>query len=63
MSAADCVMMQPKPAAFETDAMTLLGLRLMRSFLQLRDGDRREQLVAFAERLVREEEDPSRTDD
>ncbi|MBV9559874.1 MAG: hypothetical protein JOY90_05350 [Bradyrhizobium sp.] len=55
-------MMQPKPAAFETDAMTLLGLRLMRSFLKLRDANHREQLVALAERLAREEEDPSRID-
>jgi hypothetical protein len=63
LSAADRVMMQPKPAAIETDAMTLLGLRLMRSFLKLRDGNHREQLVALAERLVREEEDPAKIDD
>ena len=50
------VLMQPKPAALNADETTAFGLRLMRSFLKLRDRVHREELIALAERLVIEEE-------
>lgn len=48
--------MPPKLAELNTDETTTLGLRLMRCFLTLRDRRHRAQLLALAERLVKEEE-------
>jgi hypothetical protein len=50
------VLMQLKPAALNADETTAFGLRLMRSFLKLRDRRHREELIALAERLANEEE-------
>ncbi len=47
--------MPPKPAALKADETTAFGLRLMRSFLALRSMRHREELIAFAERLLEEE--------
>jgi hypothetical protein len=52
----DVVQMQLKFAALNTDETTAFGLRLMRSFLKLRDRRHREELIALAERLANEEE-------
>ena len=48
--------MPPKLAALKADETTTFGLRLMRSFLALRSKRHREELIAYAERLVEEEE-------
>ncbi|MGE5158484.1 MAG: hypothetical protein ACM3OF_10085 [Gemmatimonas sp.] len=48
--------MPPKPAALKADETTAFGLRLMKSFLALRSTLHREELVAFAERLVEQEQ-------
>jgi hypothetical protein len=40
----------------QTDETTIFGLRLMKSFLKLRERAHRSELVAFAERLVDKEE-------
>jgi hypothetical protein len=48
--------MPPKLAALKADETTAFGLRLMKSFLALRSKRHREELIAFAERLVEEEE-------
>jgi len=48
--------MQPKHAALIADETTAFGLRLMRSFLKLRERRHREELIALAERLANEEE-------
>ncbi len=47
--------MPPKPAALKADETTAFGLRLMKSFLALRSRRHREELVAFAERLLEKE--------
>jgi hypothetical protein len=52
----DRIQMPPKLAALNADETTALGLRLMRCFLTLRDRRHRVQLLALAERLVKEEE-------
>ncbi|GAI43105.1 unnamed protein product [marine sediment metagenome] len=52
----DLIQMPPKLAELNTDETTTLGLRLMRCFLTLRDRRHRAQLLALAERLVKEEE-------
>jgi hypothetical protein len=52
----DRIPMPPKLAALQTDETTVFGLRLMRSFLKLRERAHRSELVAFAERLVDKEE-------
>ena len=56
MSAMDRIPMPPKLAALQTDETTVFGLRLMKSFLKLRERAHRSELVAFAERLVDKEE-------
>ncbi len=48
--------MPPKLAALKTDTATASGLRLMRSFLKLRERRHRDELIALAERLVEEEQ-------
>ncbi len=48
--------MPPKLAALQADETTVFGLRLMRSFLRLRDRAHRRELIAFAERLLEKEE-------
>ncbi len=48
--------MPPKLAALKADETTAFGLRLMKSFLALRSRRRREELIAFAERMVEEEQ-------
>jgi hypothetical protein len=48
--------MPPKLAALKADETTTSGLRLMKSFLALRSKRHREQLIAYAERLLEEEE-------
>jgi len=48
--------MPPKFAALNADETTAIGLRLMKCFLTLRARQHREQLLALAERLVKEEE-------
>ena len=45
-----------KLAALKTDEATASGLRLMRSFLRLRERQHRDELIALAERLVEEEQ-------
>jgi hypothetical protein len=52
----DRIPMPPKLAALQADETTAFGLRLMRSFLKLRDRTHRSELIAFAERLVEKEE-------
>jgi hypothetical protein len=52
----DRIPMPPKLAALQADETTVFGLRLMKSFLKLRDRAHRSELVAFAERLVDKEE-------
>lgn len=47
--------MPHKLAALKADETTAFGLRLMKSFLALRSKRHREELIAFAERLVEEE--------
>ena len=60
----DHVQMQLVPAALNADETTAFGLRLMRSFLKLRDRRHREELIALAERLANEEEKyPAGVDD
>jgi hypothetical protein len=51
--------MPPKLALFDVDETTAIGLRLMRCFLTLRSRQHREQLIALAERLVKEEKMPA----
>ena len=55
MSAVDRIEMPPKPAALDTDEATASGLRLMRSFLKLREQRHRDEVIALAERLLEEE--------
>jgi hypothetical protein len=52
----DRIEMPPKFALSNADETTAVGLRLMKCFLALRSRQRRQQLLALAERLVREEE-------
>jgi hypothetical protein len=52
----DRIQMPPKLAALNADETTTLGLRLMKCFLTLRDRRHRAQLLALAERLVKDEE-------
>ena len=60
----DLIQMQPKLAALNADDATAFGLRLMRSFLKLREKRHREELIALAERLANEEEKyPAESDD
>jgi hypothetical protein len=60
----DHVQMQLMRAALNADETTAFGLRLMRSFLKLRDRRHREELIALAERLANEEEKyPAEADD
>ena len=59
MSAMDRIPMPPKLAALQVDETTMFGLRLMKSFLKLRERAHRSELVAFAERLVEKEEEIS----
>jgi hypothetical protein len=59
MSAMDRIPMPPKLAALQVDETTMFGLRLMKSFLKLRERAHRSDLVAFAERLVEKEEEVS----
>ena len=47
--------MPPKLAALQTDETTAFGLRLLKSFLKLRERRHRDELLALAERLVQEE--------
>jgi hypothetical protein len=56
MSAMDRIPMPPKLAALQADETAAFGLRLMRSFLKLRDRAHRRELIALAERLVEKEE-------
>jgi hypothetical protein len=55
----DRIQMPPKLALFDVDETTAVGLRLMRCFLTLRSRQHREQLIALAERLVKEEKTPA----
>jgi hypothetical protein len=43
-------------AILKADEATAIGLRLMKCFLTLRSPRHREELIALAERLVKEEE-------
>jgi hypothetical protein len=52
----DRIPMPPKLPALQTDETTAFGLRLMKSFLKLRDRAHRSELIALAERLVEKEE-------
>ena len=52
----DRIPMPPKLTALQIDETTAFGLRLMRSFLKLRDRANRSELIALAERLVEKEE-------
>jgi hypothetical protein len=44
-----------KLATLRADETTAFGLRLMRSFLKLRERRHREEVIALAERLVEQE--------
>lgn len=55
MSAMNSIPMPPESAGSKSDEVTVSGLRLMKSFLQLRDGAHREELIALAERLTEQE--------
>jgi hypothetical protein len=55
----DRIPMPPKLVALQADETTMFGLRLMKSFLKLRDRAHRGELIAFAERLVEKEEEVS----
>jgi hypothetical protein len=55
MSAVDRIQMAPKLAALMADETTAFGLRLMRSFLKLRERQHREEVIELAERLVEQE--------
>jgi hypothetical protein len=48
--------MLPQLALLKADEATAVGLRLLKCFLALRDRRKREELIALAERLVKEEE-------
>ena len=48
--------MPPKLVALNADETTAVGLRLMKCFLTLRDRRHRQELIALAEQLVKEEE-------
>ena len=52
----DRIPMPPKLAALQADETTAFGLRLLKSFLKLRERAHRSELIAFAERLVEQEE-------
>lgn len=52
----DRIPMPPKLAVLQADETTAFGLRLMKSFLKLRERAHRSELIAFAERLVEKEE-------
>lgn len=52
----DRVQVPPKLALLNADETTAVGLRLMKCFLTLRSQRHREELIALAERLVKEEE-------
>jgi len=56
VSTVDRIQMPPKLVALNLDEMTAVGLRLMKCFLTLRERRHREQLLALAERLVKEEQ-------
>jgi hypothetical protein len=56
MSAMDRIEMPPKLAVLKPDETTACGLRLMRSFLKLRERRHQDELIALAERLVEEEQ-------
>ena len=56
VSIVDRIQMPPKFAGLNADETTALGLRLMKCFLTLRDRRHRAQLLALAERLVKDEE-------
>ena len=47
--------MPSKFAALKSDEATAFGLRLMKSFLKLKNRAHREELIELAERLVEEE--------
>jgi hypothetical protein len=51
----DRISMPPKLVALQADETMAFGLRLMRSFLKLRDRAHRSELIALAERLVEKE--------
>ena len=55
MSAVGCVQMPLKLATLRADETTAFGLRLMRSFLKLRERRHREEVIALAEQLVEQE--------
>jgi hypothetical protein len=48
--------MPPRLALLNADEATAVGLRLLKCFLALRDRRNREELIALAERLLKEEE-------
>ena len=52
----DRVQVPPKLALLNADETTVVGLRLMKCFLTLRSRRHREELIALAEQLVKEEE-------
>ena len=52
----DGIQIPPRLALVNADEATVIGLRLMRYFVKLRDRRHREELVALAERLLNEEE-------
>jgi len=56
VSAVDRVQVPPKLALLNADETTAVGLRLMKCFFTLRQQCHREELIALAERLVKEEE-------
>jgi hypothetical protein len=55
--------MPPQLALLEADEATAVGLRLLKCFLALRDQRSREELIALAERLVKEEKKPAGASD
>jgi hypothetical protein len=56
LSRVDRIQMSSRLTLLNADETIAVGLRLLRCFLTLRDRRHREQLIALAERLVKEEE-------
>ena len=52
----DRIPMPPQLALLNADEVTAVGPRMLKCFLFLRDRRRREELIALAERLVRQEQ-------
>jgi hypothetical protein len=52
----DRIQMPPTDEPWKSDETAALGLRLMRSFLKLREARHREEVIALAERLASQQQ-------